>query len=124
MTTRAEYEARREAVAARMTADPRLFDMRNYARETDCGTVCCIAGHTLLEMGARFHFFFGASEAITFSNGEKSGNALKWAETATDYLGLPEFDIENHESSLFYRFDLQSPEDAALALKTAPYREE
>lgn len=111
MTSRAEFEARREAVASRMTADPEKFDMRVFngeldclgiARESlvDCGTTHCIAGFTWMEMGLPWKGWFAS------------------ADLAAEYLGLPNDSCNT--GGLFMDFSLKTPEDAALALKGAP----
>lgn len=38
-------------VFKRIEADPNLFDMAQYGRKTECGTVACLAGHTVMEYG-------------------------------------------------------------------------
>lgn len=105
MVTKAEYEARRDAVASRMTANPERFDMSLFWRETSCGTTYCIAGWALVEkLGENW---------IHASNCWPSVHA-------EIFLGIPE-GYASGNRGLFYDFSLKTAEDAALALKSAPY---
>jgi hypothetical protein len=100
MATRSEYETRRDAVAALIVSNPHRFDMFSVTgREEECGTTHCIAGWALV------HKFNLQSDTMSDVNGMAE---------AEEYLGL------DPGTPLFVRFDF-SPEDAALALKSAPY---
>ena len=111
------YQMRRDAVAARITSDPANFNMHVWAKETPCGTQACIAGHAALlaaENGELSYDVAYPEEVVLTSGG------WRWiTQWALGWLGLP------RGSELFsFAAGHQAPEEAALALKSAPYREE
>jgi len=117
MTTQAEYEARRDAVAARITDRPDRFNMRSVAVEQACGTAHCIAGWALVEAGAEFVYHESLSWRGYYLPNRAERRTNDWDVDATAYLGLYFRDARR----LFFDFDLD-PEDAALQLKQLPVR--
>jgi hypothetical protein len=49
-----------ERVFQRIEEDPASFDMDWWARRTSCGTVMCVAGHTVVEGGYEIYWTGGA----------------------------------------------------------------
>jgi len=114
VTSREVYEARREAVAAAITQNPEQFNMGQWVELTACGTTYCMAGWAAVVAQAQ-------GVVLPFSFPTYTAGIDVWAE---EWLGLvPERGSMFAYHSLFYaRAPHQSPEDAALALKSAPYR--
>ena len=112
MPTIEEYAARRDATASLMTANPERFDMSHFI--SFCGTMHCIAGWAMVAAGWA---------PVGNSDWVRAGvvpAAPVWV-IATEYLGLPKDDDSGDGSTLFYNMGLRAPEDAAAALKAAPY---
>jgi hypothetical protein len=67
-----------------ITAHPEEWDQKVWAKRTDCGTACCLAGTALAIQGYEFEWSFGAfsREAFATADGENIGD------TAQEELGL------------------------------------
>jgi hypothetical protein len=113
------YRERREAVAAAITQNPTLFDMSDYARETECGTEACIAGWAAVIASQRGEIIWNRGMSSVMDRvatpGRGTQHIITWA---GEWLGLKKEDV----SPLFHSMaPHQTPEEAALAIKNAPY---
>ncbi len=82
--TKAEYdavEARVRAIQKKITAEPLLYDQGDWANETSCGTVCCIAGHAVM-LEPTFNGFLPSGVHWK----DKDGNMHDMFDTATRAL--------------------------------------
>lgn len=116
MTTEDIYRERREAVAERITANPHRFDMNHWSDSDACETTYCIGGWAAVVANDRGEAnYIGGPDVYVF--GQRRGVGT-WA---TEWLGL-NYGLLSHMSDLFESSaPHQTPEDAALALKEAPY---
>jgi hypothetical protein len=102
------------------------FHMKAIAAKTDCGTVMCIAGHTLDLAGYKMRLdpdrdtgnsiYEGRMDFDFISpDGDVVANPLK---VAGDELGLP-FECEqgNIAFDLFHDYSLKTPKDAATRIQ-------
>lgn len=80
--------------------DPALFDMREWGIQTPCGTVACIAGHTLLASGYGFAPSSGLGSRGFFVH-PVSGEAVSPRYEARDLLGLS----HDEAGRLFFIYD-------------------
>ena len=83
-----------KAVLDKIVSEPESHDQGNWAYKTECGTVCCIAGWTMLLSG---EYEFNDSGYITDHEGYRVGHFMAGAEL----LGL-DFEQANN---LFYNMD-------------------
>ncbi len=72
--------------------DPALFDMKEWGKQTDCGTVACIAGHTLLASGYQFRVVY---HRRGYYFHPVSGGPAHCHSEARDLLGLSCEEAEN-----------------------------
>lgn len=52
-------------VLARIDGNPELWDQNVLAQKTECGTACCVAGHTVALAGYSFYFDIDGSSFTT-----------------------------------------------------------
>lgn len=77
------------AVAERIHSHPEQYDQTEWGMETECGTVACLAGHTLLASGMY------TLEGLNFFN--QNGRMVMPRAEATELLGL----THNETDALF-----------------------
>lgn len=58
------------------------------ARQNECGTVACLAGHVVLEFAPRKWKVRQSSDSVVFNNGKR----LRVGDEAARLLGLPSYD--------------------------------
>ena len=92
-----------------VTEHPKQFDMDDWGRETDCGTVGCLAGHTMLQAGYEICDF-----VYLRPDGSRVGDH---AREAASLLGLTEVDRfgEFDDLTTGCLFSSRQPADEALA---------
>lgn len=113
MTTQSEYHQRRIRVAAKIVENEQKFDMKEFGTKTPCGTKYCVAGWTAKIFGKRLVWENGEEGKVL--DGVITDTGLRETQDfARDVLGL-------RDVSLFYRFSLDTPLDAAEALLSAEY---
>lgn len=89
------------------------FDMETLASKTECGTAMCIAGHALELGGVKRRRNSHRDEFEWFyPNGRRVDNPIA---TAQRLLGLTYAEARTR-SGLFYRYELDTPREAAKAL--------
>ncbi len=125
METREVYQTRRNAVVARIAADPESFNMEmwmvrsNLNYDGSCDTVACLAGHAIMEMGlldkVRWDDRGDHSVAVLVDIG--NGRLAYVDDLAALYLGIP----ERPADILFADFSLETVEQIQRALDRAPY---
>lgn len=104
---------------------PQHFNMNPIAAKTDCGTVMCIAGHTLDLAGYKMRLL-PASQRSSFKRiyegrtdyqfiSPRTGMAVREPlDAAAEELGL-DYSTEAH--ALFHDFKLKTPEQAARRIE-------
>lgn len=96
----------RDCLTAGENAPPELFDMRDWAHVTECGTAACLAGHYVLAYPGR---------GLVVVMLQKYGDIYIHAEGyvgpggATLNLLAEHFGITNAESRYFFDSDLVKP---------------
>jgi hypothetical protein len=102
------------------------FNMKPIAAKTDCGTVMCIAGHTLDLAGYKMKLdpYRNTGQCVyegrtDFEFISPDGNVVLDAlATAAKELGMPYECGEGNEAfDLFHDFTLKTPKDAALRIQ-------
>lgn len=102
-----------ERVLQRIEAHPEQLNMLAFhPAESRCGTACCVAGHTLLELGYKSHNTFGM-----FC--DENGSAVITSDTAAEALDL----TDPQRGRLFYAVHITTPQ-ALRALVTEMIEEE
>lgn len=84
---------------------PKHFNMNTIAKQTDCGTAMCIAGHTLDLLGYK-SIPCGCTKNCRSRFINPKGREVDPIEEAQRKLGLSSND-------LFYEFSLKTPKQAA-----------
>jgi hypothetical protein len=103
---------------------PEHFDMRAVAAKTHCGSVMCIAGHTLQLAGYKMKLVpeYQRSDDIWMGRTDydfisPSGRTVEPLETAAKELGLEYGDRDSEGFRLFHDFELASPKQAAARIQ-------
>jgi hypothetical protein len=104
-------------VLNRIAADPSLLDMSMYGRGTECGTVACLAGHTVMEYGYRLNLANkGATcyRPMVFTWLQLTDkDAISTHETAAKILGL----TEAQAKALFFDMKVETYEELVQLVK-------
>jgi hypothetical protein len=85
-----------DKVLQRISDHPESLDMSYWAQRSSCGTVACIAGHTVLAMGYQFAFQpFQERASLAFIT-DRFGSAeyVDIRERARDALGLTDIQAD------------------------------
>lgn len=115
-----------DRVIQRITMDPEAFDMRHWMREPKadesphCGTVGCLAGHTLMELGYKpmYGGHWLAGRPLSTANAQLGvGPAVEISLVAAKALGLSTEEAEQlftiYEQDYEYDYASDKPPQAA-----------